>query len=333
MCVALVGYADMSASFAATKDGAQPVGEEAAAKSEHSSKTAVKKTGPAVAKPAAKSETTAATKTVKKPAPAATHKAEKKPAAAASHKSGKKPVATSPEKKPEPAIAAPVEKAPEPVAAPSVAPQPAPVADKPAELTPAKKKSSWWWPFGGDDKTAEQKPAQVKAAPQAPVEVKKPEPKPVSKAWLDDNEKRLRSAVAGSKFEVERRGDMLVVVAPADGSFNPDRPNMLLPITLGPLSKVAKQAGDDAQSAVLVLGHGDGNSEADRKLTTERAQAVASIFRMSGLKGDRLMLRGMGADQPRASNDNPKGRAQNRRVEVILTQRDHLPALMVQGSH
>ncbi|MNH45079.1 putative lipoprotein YiaD precursor [compost metagenome] len=63
----------------------------------------------------------------------------------------------------------------------------------------------------------------------------------------------------------------------------------------------------------------------------ERAQAMASIFRMSGLRSDRLMLRGVGSSKPRASNDDAKGRAQNRRVELILTPRDSLSALVVQN--
>ncbi|MOA57257.1 Photosystem I chlorophyll a apoprotein A2 [compost metagenome] len=85
---------------------------------------------------------------------------------------------------------------------------------------------------------------------------------------------------------------------------------------------------------MLVLGHADGSGNAaqSRKLTLERAQAVGSIFRMSGLKNDRLMLRGMGGDKPRASNDNLKGREQNRRIEIILTQRDYLAALVAQNS-
>ncbi|MNZ43869.1 Photosystem I chlorophyll a apoprotein A2 [compost metagenome] len=85
---------------------------------------------------------------------------------------------------------------------------------------------------------------------------------------------------------------------------------------------------------MLVLGHADGsgNAEQSRKLTLERAQAVASIFRMSGLKNDRLMLRGMGGDKPRASNGDLKGREQNRRIEIILTQRDALSALVAQNS-
>lgn len=193
-----------------------------------------------------------------------------------------------------------------------------------AKTAPADKESSWW-SFGGKGKESA-KPAQAKSASKA-------EAAKVTPAWLDDHEARLKAAVAGSKFEVERRGDVLVVVAPVDPSFNPDRPHMLLPVTLGPLSRLAKLVAADPQMAVLVVGHADssGDSVLNRKLSLERAQAMGSIFRMSGLKGDRLMLRGVGSDKPRATNDSVTGRASNRRVEVLVTVRDSLSALVAQS--
>ena len=193
-----------------------------------------------------------------------------------------------------------------------------------AKTAPADKESSWW-SFGGKGKASD-KPAQAKTTSNG-------EATKVTPAWLDDHEARLKAAVAGSKFEVERRGDVLVVVAPVDPSFNPDRPHMLLPVTLGPLSRLAKLVAAEAQTAVLVIGHADSRGEAvlNRKLSLERAQAVGSIFRMSGLKGDRLMLRGAGSDKPRATNESVTGRASNRRVEVLVTMRSSLSALVVQN--
>lgn len=197
-----------------------------------------------------------------------------------------------------------------------------PVAHVQKQDSEAADEKSSWWSFGS-------KKESVQAASSIEVEVLKATP-----AWLDDNEKRLQEAVAGSKFQVERRGDVLVVVAPADASFNPDRPHMLLPVTLGPLSRIAKLVANDPQNAVLILGHTDSRGSADdnRKLSLQRAQSVASIFRMSGLKNDRLMLRGIGADKPLVSNDNAKGQAQNRRVELLVTRRASLNALVAQNS-
>jgi len=239
------------------------------------------------------------------------------------------------------------------VAAKEPAPAPAPV--KPVAAAPvakAQSSSHWYWPFGSDD--ALDKKPEVK--PEAkPVEVAKaeadaggkwwwpfggkeqstakvvpmPDPK-VTQAWLDDYEPRLRTAIKDSNLQLERRENVLVVIAPVEGSFNPDRPAMLLPVTLGPFTRVAKILEVDPKTAVLVLGHSDtsGAAPANVKLSQERAQAVAAIFRLSGLQRDRLMLRGMGGEAPRAANDSVEGRALNRRVELLVTPQNTMVALL-----
>ncbi|WGO94678.1 OmpA family protein [Pseudomonas viciae] len=194
--------------------------------------------------------------------------------------------------------------------------------DKPEAKAPtvakaeAESNGKWWWPFGGKDQET------AKAVPM-------PDPK-VTQAWLDDYEPKLRTAIKDSKLELERRDNVLVVTAPVDGSFNPDRPAMLLPVTLGPFTRVAKILEADPKTAVLVLGHADtsGAAPANLKLSQERAQSVAAIFRLSGLQRDRLMLRGMGAEAPRAANDSVEGRALNRRVELLVTPANTMVALL-----
>ncbi|MDR6714567.1 outer membrane protein OmpA-like peptidoglycan-associated protein [Pseudomonas hunanensis] len=177
--------------------------------------------------------------------------------------------------------------------------------------------SRWWWPFGSEDKQA-----------KGPV-VPKIDQK-ATQAWLDEYEPKLREAVKGSKFEVERREDLLAVTIPVDGSYNPDRPNMLLPATLGPITRVAKAVEVDSKTAVLVLGHADssGVAAANQKLSLERAASVSAIFRLSGLQRDRLTLKGMGSVMPRAANDSLEGRALNRRVEMLLTPQNTMVALL-----
>lgn len=190
--------------------------------------------------------------------------------------------------------------------------QPAP---KPA-VAKADEGNKWWWPFGGSE-------AKKDAAPAVP----KVDPK-VTQAWLDQYEPRVREAIKDSKFELERREDVLVVTAPADSTFNPDRPEMLLPVNLGPITRMAKIVEGDQKSAVLVLGHSDVASDTNLKISQQRAQSVAAIFRLSGLERNRLNLRGLGNVMPRAADDSAAGRALNRRVEIIMTPQDTMVALM-----
>lgn len=168
-------------------------------------------------------------------------------------------------------------------------------------------------------------------APQAPVALPEPE---ITQAWLDEYEPRLREAIKGSHFELQRRENVLVVTAPVQGSFNPDRPHMLLPAMLGPIGRVAKLVEEDEAIGVLVLGHADSSGvvELNRDLSHQRARAFTAIFRLSGLKQDRLMVRGVGSDMPRAANDSVQGRALNRRVEIVLTPQTTLRALLAKYS-
>ena len=254
-----------------------------------------------------------------------------------------------------------------PDAKPAVGAKPAaPVAAAPAPAAKADTGSSWW-PFSSkstDEKAADAKAADLKAdlkaatpaAAAAPAVAKtdsethwwwpfESKPKPLSKvdvtnvpmpdpkitqAWLDDYEPRLRAAIKDSNLQLERRDNVLVVIAPVDGSYNPKRPAMLLPVTLGPFTRVAKAVEADPKTAVLVLGHVDatGTAPASQALSRERAQSIASIFSLSGLKQDRLMLRGMGDLMPRAANDSTQGRALNRRMEIMFTQRTTMLALL-----
>lgn len=177
--------------------------------------------------------------------------------------------------------------------------------------------SRWWWPFGSDEKKD-----TVAAVPKIDHKA--------TQAWLDQYEPKVREAIKGSKFELERREDLLAVTIPVDSSYNPDRPNMLLPATLGPITQVAKVIETDTKTAVLILGHADtsGATAANQKLSLERAASVSAIFRLSGLQRDRLMLKGMGAVMPRAANDSAEGRALNRRVELLLTPQNTMVALL-----
>lgn len=189
-------------------------------------------------------------------------------------------------------------------------------APAPALIAKSETDSKWWWPFGSEKKD------EPKAAPM-------PDPK-ITKAWLDEYEPRLRAAIKDSPFELERREDLLAITAPVDSSFNPDRPAMLLPVTLGPITRLAKLVESDQKTAVLVLGHADttGPADTNQKISQQRAQSIAAIFRLSGLERNRLSLRGMGAVMPRAANDSAQGRSLNRRVEILMTPQDTMVALM-----
>ncbi len=83
------------------------------------------------------------------------------------------------------------------------------------------------------------------------------------------------------------------------------------------LKTVAKVMKDNPSITKLgVEGHTDntGNAEANKKLSQQRAEAVAKWLEKNGVTKDRLAMSGFGADKPVAPNDTPANKQKNRRT-------------------
>ncbi|HEX5534948.1 MAG TPA: OmpA family protein [Actinomycetales bacterium] len=89
------------------------------------------------------------------------------------------------------------------------------------------------------------------------------------------------------------------------------------------LRDIAKELAT-AKGEVKVVGHTDsvGSDAANQKLSEARAKAVAQQLREGlGASGPKMVATGKGESEPVAPNskdgeDNPEGRAKNRRVEI-----------------
>ena len=90
--------------------------------------------------------------------------------------------------------------------------------------------------------------------------------------------------------------------------------------TVTSLSQILK-AYPNAQ--VQLSGYTDhtGAPDANQKLSLDRANAVKQTLVNSGIAADRMATTGYGQDRPIASNDTEEGRAQNRRLELTVTQK------------
>ena len=84
------------------------------------------------------------------------------------------------------------------------------------------------------------------------------------------------------------------------------------------LNGVAESLVANDSIRVQVTGHTDntGGLALNRRLSLARAEAVRQYLISRGVAEDRLTARGLGPDQPVASNRTAEGRAQNRRVEL-----------------
>jgi OOP family OmpA-OmpF porin len=71
-----------------------------------------------------------------------------------------------------------------------------------------------------------------------------------------------------------------------------------------------------------VAGHTDavGSDSYNLNLSQRRADNVRSYLVQQGVDGDRMTARGYGESQPVADNSTAAGRAENRRVELRITE-------------
>jgi outer membrane protein OmpA-like peptidoglycan-associated protein len=68
-------------------------------------------------------------------------------------------------------------------------------------------------------------------------------------------------------------------------------------------------------------GHTDNTGAADynKQLSLRRAQAVADVAMAAGMPAANVQVRGLGATRPVADNGTAAGRAENRRVAIVIT--------------
>ena len=138
--------------------------------------------------------------------------------------------------------------------------------------------------------------------------------------YMDRQEQQLRENLQGSRIEIDRRGDDIVLNMPSGVTFGFDSAE-LTSDARSSLNEVANVLTQYQDTRVSIAGHTDstGNASYNQRLSERRAQSVASYLSQNGVSSMRLNTSGYGATQPVASNDNEQGRARNRRVEITLT--------------
>ncbi len=134
-------------------------------------------------------------------------------------------------------------------------------------------------------------------------------------------ESRLASAVASLKEMAQVKEEARGVVITLSGSvlFSTGK-YKLLPIAKDKLNDVAKALVDQGYKKILVEGHTDsqGSERNNESLSLKRAESVRTHLISQGITASKIEAMGLGESRPVAGNDTPEGRANNRRVEIIV---------------
>lgn len=85
--------------------------------------------------------------------------------------------------------------------------------------------------------------------------------------------------------------------------------------------RIGRRLSEAGIDVLHVDGHTDntGSDAYNLRLSMRRAEAVARVLGACGFTRDRLVVRGLGKTRPIADNDTSAGRAENRRVAIIVT--------------
>lgn len=144
----------------------------------------------------------------------------------------------------------------------------------------------------------------------------------LSEAARKEAERRAEQAAADlariASVKQEERG---MVITLSGAVLFASGQSELLASAQAKLSEVAEaltQQNPDA--AIVVEGHTDSQGKPDFniELATKRAQSVRDYLAAHGVASDRIRAVGVGFARPIADNKSPEGRANNRRVEIIV---------------
>ena len=137
--------------------------------------------------------------------------------------------------------------------------------------------------------------------------------------YMDQQEAELRAQLQGTGVSVTRMGDRIVLNMPSNVTFATDQ-DQVIPPFYPTLDSVAIVLNKFNRTLIDVNGHTDstGSLAHNQGLSERRAASVANYLASRGVDQRRVSTLGFGPSQPVASNATPEGRAQNRRVEVLI---------------
>lgn len=92
---------------------------------------------------------------------------------------------------------------------------------------------------------------------------------------------------------------------------------------LGQVAEVLSQGEKDSQIRIEGFTDSTGSASLNERLSQARADAVKQYLASNGVSSERMTSMGMGPSNPVADNASAEGRANNRRVEIILLNKDN----------
>ncbi|HKK45592.1 MAG TPA: OmpA family protein [Balneolaceae bacterium] len=157
------------------------------------------------------------------------------------------------------------------------------------------------------------------------------------KAEAEAAEKRAQKALSEAQKERQRAQELAqqvnqlqaqqtergLVLTLGDVLFDFDKAS-LKPGGEQAVSKLAQFLGEYPKRNVMIEGYTDniGSATYNKQLSRRRAKSVREALLDRGISSNRIQIRGYGEEYPVATNSTEAGRQRNRRVEVVISDKN-----------
>jgi outer membrane protein OmpA-like peptidoglycan-associated protein len=142
---------------------------------------------------------------------------------------------------------------------------------------------------------------------------------------MDKQAEEIAKTVPDAK--VERVGEGIVVEFSSNILFGFDESDLSRDAKTN-LDKLVVVLDKYPDTNIEVQGHTDskGSDAYNQNLSEQRAGTVSRYLAGKGINYNRLTIKGFGETAPKYANDTAEGRAQNRRVEFLITANEEMKA-------
>jgi outer membrane protein OmpA-like peptidoglycan-associated protein len=142
---------------------------------------------------------------------------------------------------------------------------------------------------------------------------------------MDKQAAEIEQTVPDAK--VERVGEGIVVEFSSAVLFGFDQSDLSADARAN-LDKLVKVLNTYPETNIEVQGHTDskGTETYNQTLSVKRATSVSDYLTSNQIKADRITTKGFGETLPKYDNETEEGRAQNRRVEFLITANEKMVA-------
>ena len=142
---------------------------------------------------------------------------------------------------------------------------------------------------------------------------------------MDKQAKEIQETVPDAK--VERVGEGIVVEFSSNILFGFDKSDLSGEAKQN-LDKLVTILNNYPDTDLELQGHTDdkGTDTYNQTLSEKRASSVADYLILKSINRDRITIKGFGETSPKYDNSTEDGRAQNRRVEFVITANEKMKA-------